>query len=123
MGSQENIRLVQDLMQAARSRDTRKYGEFFADDAVIRVAGVPHALGGVTRGRDQIIANFAADSTSRPGRDALDLCGEGHACAIVKVSNNFAGTQYFRGRASPIRLTNALSTTLRMAGSRVRPST
>lgn len=102
MGAQENISLVQDLMQAARSRDTRRYGEFFAEDAVIRVAGVPHALGGVTRGRDQIVANFAQQSGPQGQAETRSIfADDSHACAILKVSNNFTGTQYFRGTGKP----------------------
>ncbi len=102
MGAQENIKLVQDLMQAARSRDVRKYGEFFADDAAIRVAGVPRTLGGLTRGREQIVANFAQQSGPAGEAEIRSVfADEGHACAIVKVNGNFAGTQYFRGTGKP----------------------
>ncbi len=102
MGAQENIKLVQDLMQAARARDVRKYGEFFADDAAIRVAGVPHTLGGLTRGREQIVANFAQQTGPAGQADVRSIfADDSHACAIVKVSNNFAGTQYFRGTGKP----------------------
>lgn len=102
MGAQENIKLVQDVFQAARARDVRKYGEFFAEDASIRVAGVPHALGGVTRGRDQIVANFAEQSGPAGQFEIRSVfADEGHACAIVKVSNDFTGTQYFRGTGKP----------------------
>ena len=102
MGTQENLKLVQDLMQAARQRDARKYGEFFAEDASIRVAGVPHALGGVTRGREQILANFAQQTGPAGQADIRSMfADENHVCAIVKVSNNFNGTQYFRGTGKP----------------------
>lgn len=102
MGAQENIRLVQDLMQAARRRDARKYGEFFSEDASIRVAGVPHTLGGLTRGREQILANFAQQTGPAGQADIRSMfADENHVCAIVKVSNNFNGTQYFRGTGKP----------------------
>ena len=51
MGAQENIKVVRELQQAVRDRDEKRYGELLAEDAVIRVAGVPKALGGVTEGR------------------------------------------------------------------------
>ena len=102
MGSRENIKLVRDLMEAARKPDVRKYGEFFADDAAIRVAGVPHALGGTTRGREQIVANFAQQSAP-PGQAEIRsvFADDSHACAIVKVNGNFGGTQFFRGTGKP----------------------
>ena len=102
MGSRENIKLVQDLMEAARKRDSRKYGEFFAEDAVMRVAGVPHTLGGLTSGREQIIANFAQQSGPAGQAEVRSVfADDSHACAIVKVNGNFSGTQYFRGTGKP----------------------
>ena len=51
MGAQENIRIVQDYMQAVRDRDEGRMGDILADNAVVLVAGVPRALGGVVQGR------------------------------------------------------------------------
>ncbi len=58
MGSQENIKVVKDLIQATRDRDEARLSQLLTEDAAIRVAGVPRALGGVTQGRDQILQNF-----------------------------------------------------------------
>ena len=41
MGAQENIKTVQDLIQANRDRDEGRLSQLLTEDAVIRVAGVP----------------------------------------------------------------------------------
>jgi len=35
MGAQENIKVVQELQQAVRDRDDKRYSELLAEDAVI----------------------------------------------------------------------------------------
>jgi len=87
MGAQENIKVVQELMQAFRNRDEKRYSELLAEDAVIRVAGVPRALGGVTQGREQILANFRQQA---PAGGEVELrsifADENHVCAVQKFS-------------------------------------
>ena len=102
MGAQENIKVVQELQQAVRDRDEKRYSELLADDAVIRVAGVPRALGGVTQGREQILANFRQQP---PPQGQADIHGifadDNNVCAMMKVSGPFTGNQYFRGSEKP----------------------
>ena len=101
MGSQENIKIVQDLVQATRDRDEGRYGALFAEDAVIRVAGVPRALGGVSLGREQILQNFRELGPPTQTQIRSIFADDAHACAVLKLSGPFTGTQYFRGSVKP----------------------
>ena len=102
MGSQENIKVVQEAMQAFRNRDEKRYGELIAEDAVIRVAGVPRALGGVTQGREQILANFRQQATAGGQAELRSIfADDNHVCAVQKISGPFSGNQHFRGSGRP----------------------
>ena len=102
MGAQENIKVVKELQQAVRDRDEKRYGELLAEDAVIRVAGVPRALGGVTQGRDQILANFRQQNPAAGQVEMRDVfADDNHVCAMMKVSGPFAGNEHFRGTGNP----------------------
>jgi len=102
MGAQDNIRVVQELQQAFRDRDEKRYGELYAEDAVIRVAGVPHALGGVTQGREQILANFREQAAPAGQTEMRTVfADDSHVCAVMKVDGTFNGNQHFRGNSKP----------------------
>ena len=122
MGSQENIKVVQAAMQAFRDRDEKRYGDLIAEDAVVRVAGVPRALGGVIQGREQILANFRQQA---PAGGEVELrsifADENHVCAVQKVSGPFSGNQYFRGSDRPFSTYEAI--VYELAGGRIREQT
>ena len=122
MGSQENIKVVQQLQQASRDRDEKRYCELFTEDAVIRVAGVPRALGGVTQGREQILASFRQLGPP-PGEAELRsiFADEDSVCAVMKVSGPFTGNQYFRGNDRPFSTYGAVI--YELAGGRIREQT
>ncbi len=122
MGSQENIKVVQDLMQAGRDRDEARYGQLLTEDAVIRVAGVPRALGGVTQGRDQILQNFREQGPP-PGEVEVRsiFADDNSVCAVMKVSGPFTGNQYFRGSDRPFSTYQC--TVYGLKGGRVREQT
>src|SRR3990172_10838156 len=102
MGSQENMKVVKEAMQAFRDRDEKRYGELLREDAVIRVAGVPRALGGVTQGREAILANFRQlPPTQGDANLRTVFADDDHVCAVMKVSGPFAGNQHFRGSDRP----------------------
>ena len=102
MGAQDNIKVIEQLQQAFRDRDEKRYGELFTEDAVIRLAGVPRALGGVTQGREQILANFRQLPPAQGDADVRTVFADDeHVCAVMKVSGPFAGNQYFRGSDRP----------------------
>ncbi|MEX0801611.1 MAG: nuclear transport factor 2 family protein [Dehalococcoidia bacterium] len=122
MGSKENIKVVQDLIQAFRDRDEKRYSELLADDAVIRVAGVPRALGGVTQGREQILANMRQQDAPQGDAEIRSIfADDNHVCAIMKVSGPFAGNQYFRGSGKPFSTYEAM--VYELDGGRVREQT
>ncbi len=101
MGSQENIKVVQDLIQANRDRDEARLSQLLTEDAVIRVAGVPHALGGVTQGRDQILANLREQGPAGQAEIRSIFADDNNVCAVLKVSGPFTGSQHFRGSDRP----------------------
>ncbi len=101
MGSQENIKTVQELVQAGRDRDEARYVQMFTEDAVIRVAGVPRALGGVSQGREQILANFRQLGPAGQAEIRSIFADDNHVCAVMKVSGPFTGNQYFKGSERP----------------------
>lgn len=122
MGSKENIKVVQNLIQAFRDRDEKRYSELLADDAVIRVAGVPRALGGVTQGREQILANMRQQDAPQGDAEIRSIfADDNHVCAIMKVSGPFAGNQYFRGSGKPFSTYEAM--VYELDGGRVREQT
>ncbi len=101
MGSQENIKTVQDLIQANRDRDEARLSQLLTEDAVIRVAGVPRALGGVTQGRDQILANLREQGPAGQAEIRSIFADDNNVCAVLKVSGPFTGSQHFRGSDRP----------------------
>ncbi len=101
MGSQENIKVVQDLIQANRDRDEARLSQLLTEDAVIRVAGVPRALGGVTQGRDQILANLREQAPAGQAEIRSIFADDNNVCAVLKVSGPFTGSQHFRGSDRP----------------------
>ena len=101
MGAQENIKVVQDLIQANRDRDEARLSQLLTEDAVIRVAGVPRALGGVTQGRDQILANLREQGPAGQAEIRSSVADDNNVCAVLKVSGPFTGSQHFRGSDRP----------------------
>ena len=122
MGAQENIKVVQDYTQAGRDRDEEKLSSLLADDAVIRVAGVPRALGGVIQGRDQILQNFRQQPPPQGDTDLRTIfADDNHVCAVQRVSAPFTGTQYFKGTDKPY--TTYQSAVYKLDGGRIQEQT
>ncbi len=121
MGSQENIKTVQNLIQAGRDRDEARLGQLLTEDAVIRVAGVPRALGGVTQGRDQILANLREQGPAGQAEIRSIFADENSVCAVMKVSGPFEGTEQFRGTGKPFSTYQC--TVYGLKGGRVREQT
>ncbi len=101
MGAQENIKVVRDVVQATRDRDETRYVQLFTEDAVIRVAGVPRALGGVSQGREQILANLRQLGPAGQAEIRSIFADDNQVCAVMKVSGPFTGNQYFKGSERP----------------------
>lgn len=121
MDAQQNIKIVQDLQQAIRDRDEARYGQLLAEDAVIRVAGVPRALGGVTQGRAQILANFRQQPAAGQAETRSIFADGNNVCAVMKVQGPFSGNQYFRGSDKPFSTYECI--VYGLEGGRVREQT
>jgi ketosteroid isomerase-like protein len=122
MSGQDNIKVVQELQKAVRDHDESRYGQLLADDAVIRIAGVPRNLGGVTQGRDQILANFRQqDAPQGESKVRSIFADDDHVCAVMKVAGPFNGTQHFRGTGKPFSTYEAI--VYELAGGKVREQT
>jgi len=122
MDAQQNIKIVQDLQQAIRDRDEARYGQLLAEDAVIRVAGVPRALGGVTHGRAEILANFRQQPPPPGQAEIRSIFADGsNVCAVMKVQGPFSGNQYFRGSDKPFSTYECI--VYGLEGGRVREQT
>lgn len=122
MAAQENIRIVRDYMQAVRDRDERRMGDILADHAVVRVAGVPRALGGVVQGREQILQNFRQQPPPQGEADTRTIFADDtHVCAVQRVSASFDGSEHFKGTGKPYTTYQAAVYTL--AGGRIEEQT
>ncbi len=121
MGAQENIKVVRDLVQAARDRDETRYVQMFTEDAVIRVAGVPRGLGGVSQGREQILANFRQLGPAGQAEIRSIFADDNQVCAVMKVSGPFTGNQYFKGSERPFSTYECI--VYGLEGSRIKEQT
>jgi len=101
MSVQENIKAIQSLQEAVQQRDERRLRELYAEDVVVRAAGVPRTLGGVTQGREQVISNLRQNPPEGEAQLRAIFGDESHVCAIMKVSGPFSGNQNFRGSGKP----------------------
>lgn len=103
MGAKENLQLVEEIRKAAQDRDFERYGSLLAEDAVYRMAGVPGALGGVTKGRQAIVDQFRQLS-STVGRFEVKqtFADDHHVCVVGKMTaERFPGNQYLRSAERP----------------------
>jgi ketosteroid isomerase-like protein len=97
MGAKENLELVGRLRKAGADGDLETYGACIADDAVWRMAGVPAGMGGVTKGREAVLA---AVSQAGPGWfDVKDeFADDDHVCVIGRLTaESFSGNEHLRG--------------------------
>ena len=105
MGAKENLKIPEALLAAAQRRDAAAYGALFAEDATVRVAGVPRDLGGVAQGRQQIVANqeefWRRVDTPGDVRLVNVFADDQHVCWEERVSGKFNGTRFFRGNGQP----------------------
>lgn len=101
MGAQENIRIVQDFIKAFSEGNEAGYGSLLAEDAVLRVAGVPRALGGVAQGREQILQTFRQAGAPGEAEIRTIFADDTHVCAVERVSATFNGNRYLRGTGRP----------------------
>ena len=104
MGAKENLELIEQVQQANRDRDYDRYGALLADDAVLRMAGVPAGMGGVTKGRQAIIDQFRAMAGGAGGAFQVKqmFADDEHVCVVGKVTaERFPGNQFLKGADRP----------------------
>ncbi|MDP9237202.1 MAG: nuclear transport factor 2 family protein [Chloroflexota bacterium] len=122
MSAQDSVKVVQDMMAASRDRNEERYLSFFAEDVVMRAAGVPKALGGVTQGKDQIRENFRnAQPGGAPPQVRTIFADDKHVCLEERVSSNFNGTQVFKGSGKPYTTNQCI--VYELEGGRIKSST
>lgn len=122
MGAQENIKLVEDMRAAARSRDEQRYLSFWADDAISRTAGVPRALGGVIQGKDARRENFRnLPPPNGETRVQTVFADDKHVCLVDRLTGPFNGNQFFKGSGKPFTTYQCI--VYDVEGGRIRSST
>jgi len=100
VGDTKNFELVEQLYRALGDRDEARYGDFYAENATVRMAGVPRSLGGVLDGRDRIVENLRRHDIE--SYDVRLMFGDGaHVCAVIKLSGAMVGTQFLQGNNQP----------------------
>jgi ketosteroid isomerase-like protein len=116
MGAQENLKLIEEVLQALRDRDYDRYGALLAEDAVFRLAGVPAGMGGVFTGRQAIVDQMRQVSGTF---ETKEMFGDGeHVCLVGKVSaQRFPGNQFLQGVERPYSTYECL--VYRIAGGKV----
>jgi ketosteroid isomerase-like protein len=91
---------IEALLAATRDHDEGAFGAVYADDAVIRQSGVPQSLGGVLRGRNDIVENFRRQDPARI--DVRMMFGDDtHICVVGKLSGITTGTEKLKGSNQP----------------------
>jgi ketosteroid isomerase-like protein len=104
MGAKENLELIEQVQRANRDRDYDRYGALLADDAVLRMAGVPAAMGGVTKGKQAIVDQFRATAGGAGGDFQVKQAfgDDEHVCVVGKlVAQRFPGNQFLKGADRP----------------------
>jgi ketosteroid isomerase-like protein len=102
MGAKASLELIEELQRASREQDFDRYSDLLADDVVFRMAGVPAALGGVTTGRDAVVAQMRQNTGA--GRfEVKQMFGDDdRVCVVGKVSaERFPGNAYLKAKDVP----------------------
>ena len=98
------MELIEQVQQANRDRDYERFGELLAEDAVLRMAGVPAGMGGVTKGKPAIVEQFRATVGSAGGAfQVKQMFGDDkHVCVVGKVTApRFPGNEFLKGADRP----------------------
>lgn len=92
----QQCEFIEAHLEAIRVRDESRYAAAYAEDAVVRMAGVPRALGGVLEGRESIVNDFR-DEVPQSFEVRLMFADDTHVCVVAKRSSALKETQFFRG--------------------------
>ena len=119
MSAKDNLAVVEQLQKASRDRDFNRYGELLAEDAVVRMAGVPAGMGGVMSGRQAIVDQLRATASAGGSFDAKKMFGDDeNVCVVGKMSApRFAGNQSLKGTDRPFSTYECI--VYRLAGGKV----
>ena len=122
MGAKENLEVIEEYQRATREQDWDRASSLLADDAVFRMAGVPRAMGGVSEGRDAILATVRQGG-SLGSFEAKQVFGDdNNVCVVGKVTaNRFPGNQFLRG--ADASYTTYECVVYRVAGGKIAEST
>jgi ketosteroid isomerase-like protein len=103
MGARENLALIEELQQAMRDKDVDRYDALLADDAVVRAAGVPASMGGVTTGRQAIVDRFRRNLAIPETFEIKELFGDDeHVCVVGKLrAERWPGNEYLKAADQP----------------------
>ncbi len=102
MGAKENLEVVDALRQAVQDQDFDRYGSLLSEEAVFRMAGVPGALGGVTRGRQAIVDQYRGLSGTGQFEVKEMFADDNHVCVVGKMTaDRFPGNSYLRSADRP----------------------
>jgi ketosteroid isomerase-like protein len=120
MGAKQNLELIEQHLEATRARDEDRYAAAYAEDAIVRMTGVPRSLGGVIEGRQAILDNFR---NMAPGTFLVrQMFGDdSHVCVVGKLSSTFGGTQFLRGNDKPFATFECI--VYRIEGGRIQEQT
>ncbi len=100
VGNTKSLKIVEELYRALGDRDEARYGDFYADNATVRMAGVPRSLGGVLEGRDRIVENLRRHDIE--SYDVQVMFGDGsNVCVVIKLSGAMVATQFLQGNDQP----------------------
>src|SRR5215213_2334899 len=97
MDAQDSIAIVQHMTAAWRAHDESAYIACFAENAVLRQAGVPGDLGGAVEGRAAILAALHR-LPARPEIEVRQIFADDHGnvCVLRRLAApSFPGEHFF----------------------------
>jgi ketosteroid isomerase-like protein len=102
MGAKENLDLVDALLRASRDGDHVRYAELLAEDAVLRAAGVPAAMGGVISGRESMAESVRTNAAGNRFEVKEMFADDEHVCVVGKLTaDRWPGTEVLKGADRP----------------------
>lgn len=122
MGAKQNVAVIEQLLEAQRVRDWKTYGALLTDDCVMRIAGVPRELGGVTEGKDAI-KSFFENASGDTTLDVRQVIADDNNVVVIQklAASSFPGSEIFKGSKNPYATYECV--VYRLANNRVVDST
>lgn len=102
MTAKQNLETIERAQEAMRAGDLDAAAACYREDAVLRMAGVPAALGGRIEGRDAIRAFFATSTGTGDVEERDRIADDTHVCLINKLrGSQFTGNDALQGKDAP----------------------